>query len=328
MYIVLAVVIIGFGFINKSFGVGDDARTTYGDDWREVLQAENEELLVKEAEVDEKLAQYDEKYGDANVDEHGFDEKRFDIEVSAPDLSTIDQNNMYLEKDIKPSGYGAWQFVANSAGLLSVVSLLTIIVAAGIVAYEFRAGTIKLLLIRPISRSTILLSKYLAVLIFTLVTLLLTLLLAWIVGFILFGLEGSNPHMFIFDVMNFDPGSTGKLVSTYHQVITGYGYGLVELVMMTTLAFMISSIFRNSSLAIAIALFLMFVGGTITGIFLEFKPAIAKYILFTNTYLKQYADDYVMVEGMTLGFSITVLVVYYVIFMALSWIFFVKRDVA
>ncbi|MBE3554796.1 MAG: ABC transporter permease, partial [Thermicanus sp.] len=53
-----------------------------------------------------------------------------------------------------------------------------------------------------------------------------------------------------------------------------------------------------------------------------------KYILFANTDLRQYFDGTPLVEGMTLSFSITVLLAYFLIFNLLSWILFMKRDVA
>jgi len=129
--------------------------------------------------------------------------------------------------------------------------------------------------------------------------------------------------MLIYDYYNNDGY---RLVSVFNEIFSGYGYGLVDLVMMSTFAFMISAVFRNSSLAIGVAIFLMMGGSMIVGIFAD-KP-FAKYILFANTDLKQYADGHVMIEGMTLGFSIIVLIVYYLIFLLLSWAVFTKRDVA
>lgn len=303
MYIILAVLVIGSGILTNTF---DDYDTTNydQDNWREVMENENAELIKENEE-------YQEDY----IDEDGF--------YFGPNTDIIDRNNVYLENDIQPNGYGAWQFVADNAGLLSVVSLLTIIIAAGIIAHEFRWGTIKLLLIRPISRTKILLSKYISVLLFALFTLLFVLILAWITGAIIFGVDGVNPHMLVYDYYN-DSGY--RLVSVFSEIISGYGYGLVNLVMMSTFAFMISAVFRNSSLAIGVAIFLMMGGNMIVGIFQD-KP-FAKYILFANTDLKQYADGYVMIDGMTLGFSIIVLIVYYLIFMLLSWAVFTKRDVA
>lgn len=296
MYIILAVIVIGAATIIVAFD--DTDNVSDNGDWREALQTENEALLKENEEVPE-----DEAY------------------IVDMNMHTIEENNFHLENDIEPIDYGAWHYTIENSGLLSLVSLLTIIIAAGIVANEFRWGTIKLLLIRPISRTKILISKYVSVLLFALLTLLFLLVINWITGAIFFGVEGANPEI----VLNDNNGGF-KAVSVISEVISGYGYGLVNLVMMTTFAFMISAVFRNSALAIGTAIFLMFAGNTIVTAFAE-RP-FAKYILFANTNLKQYADGNVWIEGMTLGFSITVLVVYYIIFIALAWIFFTKRDVA
>lgn len=295
MYIILAMIIIGGAIITTVF---DDPDETVGNDnWQEALQQENDALTKENEEAGE---------------DEGF--------IIETNKDTIEENNYRLEHDIKPIKYGAWQYTIDNKDLLSLISLLTIIIAAGIVANEFRWGTIKLLLIRPISRTKILLSKYVSVLLFALFTLLFLLVMNWITGAIFFGVEGINPET----VLSKNGGY--EAVSVFHEVVSGYGYGLVNLVMMTTFAFMISAVFRNSSLAIGTAIFLMFTGNTIVTAFAD-RP-FAKYILFANTNLKQYADGDVWIEGMTLGFSITVLVVYYLIFIALAWTFFVKRDVS
>ena len=306
MYIILAVLVIGSGFITKSFG--DYDTTNYeGDNWREILEEENAELIKENEEFEKQLEE----------NEDGF--------YFGPDMEQVEINHYYLEHDIQPSTYGAWQFVADNAGLLSIISLFTIIIAAGIIAHEFRWGTIKLLLIRPISRTKILLSKYISVLLFALFTLLFLFIFAWVTGALLFGIEGPQLNMVVYNY-NYDGDYQFQVVSVFKEMISSYGYGLVNLVMMSTFAFMISAVFRNSSLAIGVAIFLMMGGNMIVSIFAD-KP-FAKYILFANTDLKQYADGYVMIEGMTLGFSIIVLIVSYLIFLLLSWVVFTKRDVA
>src|SRR5690625_7461984 len=105
-----------------------------------------------------------------------------------------------------------------------------------------------------------------------------------------------------------------QYVSVISEIISGYGYQFVNLVMMATFAFMISTIFRNSALAIGIAIFLMMAGNQIVFFFSE--HAWAKYILFANTDLSQYVDGAeTMIEGMTLYFSNVVLFHYYYIFL-------------
>src|SRR5699024_1768861 len=263
------------------------------DNWRQTLQDEN-------TEIKERMEQ--------------------DNITQSFQSSQIEKNNFYLENDIQPSSYDAWQFVMENKFLLSLVILLTIIVAAGIVANEFKWGTIKLLLIRPITRTKILASKYVSVLLFALFTLLFVLLFSWMIGALFFGINGMDPHI----VLNQSEGYAH--VSIIEQIIKGYGLQLVTLVMMATFAFMISTIFRQSSLAIGLAIFLMLSGNAIVGFFSDYEWA--KYILFANTDMNQYINGSPMFEGMSLGFSIAVLAVYYVIFLAVSWVFFTKRDIA
>jgi ABC-2 type transport system permease protein len=61
-----------------------------------------------------------------------------------------------------------------AVNLITMVTIFTVIVAAESVAGEFSGGTIKMLLIRPASRSKILLSKYISI--FTFAVLLLAVL--------------------------------------------------------------------------------------------------------------------------------------------------------
>lgn len=291
MYILLAVIIVGVGILAKVYG---DFMTYEEETWRETLETENAALMEESAEFPG---------------------------MEPFNTSLIERNNYYLDNDTMPESYGAWQFVMENEMLLSLVSLFTIIVAAGIIANEFRWGTIKLLLIRPISRTKILISKYASVLLFSLFTFAFVLLFSWIVGAVLFGIDGMNPHI----VMEKESGL--EYVSVLGEILTGYGFSLVNLLMMATFAFMISSIFRNSALAIGLAIFLMFAGNQIVFFFMERDWA--KYILFANTDLSQYFNGNTpMIEGMTLGFSITILIIYYVIFAVLAWVFFTKRDVA
>ncbi|HLR74026.1 MAG TPA: ABC transporter permease subunit [Virgibacillus sp.] len=292
MYIIIIGLIVGLAILTKTFDVDDVAYTE--DNWRDILEQDNE-VLMKEIEEDEFL--------------------------EGVNTMFIEENNFYLDNDIQPHNYGAWKFVYENNMLLMLVSLFTIVIAAGIIAHEFRWGTIKLLLIRPISRSTILLSKYISVLLFALMTLLFVFITAWITGALFFGVEGASPHILIYtETMDL------KYVAAIEEILSDYGYQMINLVMMATFAFMISAVFRNSTLAIGIAIFLMMAGNSIVTFFAD--RSWAKYILFANTNLKQYSIGSPMIEGMTLSFSITVLLIYYILFISVTWIFFTKRDVA
>ncbi|MGM0844132.1 MAG: ABC transporter permease [Bacillota bacterium] len=291
----LAIMVIGAGSVMKFTGVSQEPEG----DWKQQtqMQVEADKQYLEEME------------GNQN----------FQVQYTEQQLAI---NEYRLAKDIEPpKGESIWSFVNFNANFVEIVGLFAIIIAAGIVASEFTWGTIKLLLIRPISRTKILLSKYITVILFG-ITLLLTLfVLSTIVGAILFGTGDGQPHLVYIDGEVEEQNMVWYLIKTYLLKS-------ISITMMATMAFMISAVFRSSSLAIGISLFLLFMGGTATG-FIAMQYDWAKYSLFANTDLTMYTGAFQpLVEGMTLGFSITMLIIYFVIFHLLAFVVFNKRDVA
>ncbi|QCJ43582.1 ABC transporter permease [Bacillus sp. S3] len=231
-------------------------------------------------------------------------------------------NDYRMKHDIPPrEKYTVWSFVKDTSQLIMLAGLFIIIVSAGIVASEFNWGTIKLLLIRPINRTRILLSKYLTVLLFALFILAILFVFSTGLGAILFGMpDKAIPYL------NYYNGQVTEQNIVVHLLIY-YGLSSIDTIMLVTMAFMISSVFRNSSLAIGLSLFLLFTGGQFTTL-LSMKFDWAKYILFANTDLMQYFEGTPMVEGMTLTFSVIMLLIYFALFQTLAFVVFKKRDVA
>ncbi|OAT74851.1 hypothetical protein A7K69_00780 [Parageobacillus thermoglucosidasius] len=257
--------------------------------------------------------------------------KRMEAELSEEKLPKMYKNylqqqlaiNEYrLEHNIKPVASNTfWGYLVDSADIIALITLFTIIVAAGSVASEFSWGTIKLLLIRPASRTKILLSKYIAALLFALFMLLLLFIFSAVIGAAAFGIENiSEPYL------AYQNGAVVERSMLFH-VMQVYALNCADLVMMATFAFMISAVFRNHSLAIGLATFALFVGPQVTAL-LAMKFDWAKYLLFANTDLTQYIDGTPLVEGMTMPFSIMMLLVYFVIFNGITWLIFRKRDIA
>jgi ABC-2 type transport system permease protein len=80
-------------------------------------------------------------------------------------------------------------------------------------------------------------------------------------------------------------------------------------------------------MATGLSIFLLFMGGTITSLIAS-RYDWAKYILFANTDLTQYFDGIPLVKGMTVGFSVFMLLIYFFVFQLLAFRVFTKRDVA
>ncbi|OMF30860.1 ABC transporter permease [Paenibacillus sp. FSL H8-0548] len=207
-----------------------------------------------------------------------------------------------------------------SSILFLLVTIFTVVIAAGGVAEEFTSGTIKLLLIRPWSRSKILLSKYISIMLFAILLAILLFGSTILVNWICFGIN-ADPEIkpsFISE----------EITSPVMYMLKYYGLTLISLVVTVTLAFMLSTIFRSSGLAIGMALFLLLGVNSFVALIAMLDYKWIDYLLFIHLNLTQYLDGFPMREGMTLGFSLGVLAVYYVIFIALTWYIFNKRDVA
>lgn len=218
----------------------------------------------------------------------------------------------YLGSESAP--LGAWDAVDQLSLLYFLVSIFSVVVASDIVAGEFTWGTIKLLLIRPWTRSKILASKLVAVLLFTLAMTAVYLAASMAVSFLLFP-----------DIRSgiFSEGS-----SPFGYIMENLLYSYIDLLVITVFSFMISAVFRSGGIAIGLSMFILFAGNIFTMLFHPERYAWAKYMLFVNMDLGQYRGGQTGPAGMTLGFSAAVLTGYVVLFLVIAWLAFGKRDVA
>ncbi|MBU8583055.1 ABC transporter permease [Bacillus paralicheniformis] len=294
-YVMIAILLlsaIGLGVLTKMIG-----ETDQNPDWKKELMQENKDMKEQLKGVNNPA-----------------------LEKSYERSTAI--NEYRIKHDLPEDGdYSALSFISDASGTIPLLGLFVITVAAGIVANEFNWGTVKLLVIRPISRFKILLAKYFTVLLFALALLFILFASAGITGLALFGAgDGSQVHLAYAD-------GTVEEKSLLLHLAGSYLLNSISLLMMATMAFMISAVFRNSSLAVGISIFLLAMGGTVTNL-LATKFDWVKYILFANTDLTQYFDGSPLVSDMTLGFSIVVLAVYFIVFHVLAFGAFTKRDIA
>ncbi|MFC0274418.1 ABC transporter permease [Metabacillus herbersteinensis] len=202
-------------------------------------------------------------------------------------------------------------YVSFSTGFLMILPFFVIAIAGSIVSNEYNWGTIKFLLIRPAKRSKILLSKYITVLLFSVYFIVVFFLVSVLLGFLLFGFEGVNQD--------------SRVLS---EILMSYLICAIEVIMISTLAFSISTIFRNSALATGISILLLLTGKTFVQVLAHFDFQWGRYVLFANTNLGQYVDGRPLFEGSSLGFSIVMLLMYLMLFLGSAWMVFVRRDVS
>ena len=213
-----------------------------------------------------------------------------------------------------------WSVLGISTFLIGVVSMVIIIIAGGSIANEFSNGTIKFLLINPVSRWKIFLSKY---------TMILTLSVLLVLGFLftnvlftglMFGFGNIlNPYLYVVD------GAVHELPGMLF-LLWQYLIGSVNLLVMGTLAFAISSLMRNSAVAIGISVFLMLGGNAVVSFLGALGMDWARFFIFANTDLNAVMTGTSIFQEMTVGFSLTVIAVHMVVLFLTAWDGFMRRE--
>lgn len=234
-----------------------------------------------------------------------------------------------LEKTIKiyqytldnalPTAPSLWDQVEENSSLIVILAIFVSVIAANIVAGEFSQGTIKMLLIRPISRSKVLLSKYLAVMLFGVMMVVILFTVSVLVNGMLFGFNApTKPFLYI--------GQLGNVieVNMLYKTLESYVLKSVGIVMYATLAFMLAVVFRMNGLAQGITIVSIILGPQLASAFINYPWA--KFLLFAHT------DPSLIFAGNPFGvsvvFSMAILAGYFMIMNIISWSWFAKRDIA
>ena len=175
-----------------------------------------------------------------------------------------------------------------------------------------------MLLSRPVRRWKILTSKFVAVNLFSAFLI--------VIGYLVTVRFG--PSYYLKRVTGSFLSWNGKeivegsvLGKSLYMLVLSFGSVFVT----STFAFMIGTVFRSSSMAIGLSLFLYFTGTSIVFLLKGFE--FTKYLLFTHMDLTQFETGNKIIEEITLPFSLAVLVAYIVVFLVISYTTFIKRDI-
>lgn len=275
-------------------------------DWKPVLQ--------------QQIADYESRMRNAFVSE---DRKKFY-------QFRIEQARYYLKQDINPAAPGTATFVRTfmdlSVSLL--LPLLVVTLSADLVSAEWGEGTIKLLLTRPVKRWKILAAKYAALVMFVSLTVMAAFLAAAVVGGLFFGWGGwTMPVATGFTVTGGElDTSTAYNISQYQYILRSYGLGWVVCMAVATITFTISVLVRHAAATMGLMLAAL-IGGNIL-VDLASSWTAAKYLFMVNLRVTGYlAGSVPPIEGMSLPFSLAVLLGWGAAALIAGFWVFTKRDV-
>lgn len=158
-----------------------------------------------------------------------------------------------MDAGINPTVKTNWHYLNEVVyGLTSLVTLFTVIVCSANVSAEFSDGTIKQLLIRPHRRWSILLSKYISVLLYSFFMLFVLLGAGYLFGMLFIGAGDFDMKSFVFTFEG------QKEVAIGSQFFKGILLFLPSLFMIMTISFALSTLFKSQALAVGIGIAVLF----------------------------------------------------------------------
>lgn len=243
---------------------------------------------------------------------------------------SLQQQQYYLDHDINPAEPGAPTFMRifleNSIDLF--IPLMVMVIASDLVSSEHSLGTVKLLLTRPVKRWKVLLSKYITLCLAVSLIIAIAGFLSYAISGVVFGYKGwGAPILTGFNVT--DEGlntSQVKLLSLWKFLLMDFGLVWFVAIVVGTLSFMLSVLIRSTAAGMGVMLAALISGAILNNMISSWESA--KYFFMVNLRLTDYMKGTAPpIEGMTLAFSMLVLLVWWLAALCVSFIVFTKKDV-
>ncbi|MCL1832844.1 MAG: ABC transporter permease, partial [Oscillospiraceae bacterium] len=280
---------------------------------------ENEEAGSNSGDDNAKLEEYKDKIA--------LYEYRIDNDVSRNvSYSGLFDDMMMMSYGYEKTPTDIWKMLNACIMMFPFMSVFVIIIAGGLVSGEFSSGTIKFLLINPVKRWKILVSKYIVMLMAGAAFLAVVFGVFFFLGGALTGFQ--NMGAVNLTVSKQVISSTPAFIYFFKLLLLGS----VNVFVMATMAFALSAATRNTGLSIAVSIAAL-IGGNIINMIMRFIVQVdwGRYLIFANVDLVTIVHGGstpldAPYPGQTLAFSIGVIAVHMVIFLLMAWDGFTKRE--
>ncbi len=242
----------------------------------------------------------------------------------------IAQLQYSIDNNINPVNTTAAKFSSAfmEQAIYMFIPLLIIMLAADMVSGEASSGTIKLLLTRVVPRWKILLSKYLALVILEIIVLVFALGASIAVSGLFFGYGGwMEPVAAGFKVIGGTLDTSSVInIPQWQYILLAYSLAFFVSLVIGSISFMVSVLVRSTAASIGIMMSTL-VGGTFLSFFLA-DWEITRYFFMVNLRLTDYLSGKVQpIEGINMSFSITVLAIWAIGALTVSFVRFTKQDI-
>ena len=238
---------------------------------------------------------------------------------------TIFQSEYNIKNGIDPTTVSLSSVLVNFYGeFLLLIVIFIFMVAGPIVSQEFSKGTIKMLLVKPYSRTKILLSKYIVTLSSIFIAIAVMFLLEIIIGGLFFGLGSLSNKVVVYSNIN----DTVTYMSMFKYIVLISLSKLPQFIFLATLVFAMSTITNNTAVSI-ITGFVAYIGTNIIAALIEsLDKAWVKFFIGLNWDFNDYIfKNKPEVSGLSLGFSLFICLIHLLVFIVPTFIVFKNKDI-
>ncbi|MGG1515038.1 ABC transporter permease [Paenibacillus oryzisoli] len=272
------------------------------------------------ADQRQKVTDWEKRLSSARTPDEWKQQLRVQIQIA----------NYYLDKNVDPSSPNAVtftrEFVKNAVGLF--IPLIVMVISADIVSSEHSTGTIKLLLTRPVKRWKILLSKLITVIFFTSLTVLSTGALCYLISGAVFGYNGWEMPVFVgIQLSGSDVDfSLVRAVDQWFYLLMEFGLVWFAAVVVAIMSLMLSVLIRSTAAGMGVMLAVLISGTILSNMVSSWETA--KYLFMVNLDLTKYLTGGMPpIQGMDLSFSLSVLSVWALGALVVSFAVFSRKDI-
>jgi ABC-2 type transport system permease protein len=236
----------------------------------------------------------------------------------------------YVDNDVNPNEPNGVtftrEFMRNAIGLF--IPLMVLVIASDLVSSEHAGGTIKLLLTRPTSRWKVLLSKYIAMMLYVSLIVATIAFLCYAISGAVFGYGGwQTPTLTGFQITD-NEVSFANVHLIEHWLFIWMELGLVwfSSLVVGAIALMVSVLVRSTAAGMGIMLATIIAGSILAAMASSWESA--KYFFMLNLDTVGYlAGSPPAIPGMDLAFSITILSIWALASIIVSFGVFTRQDI-
>ena len=207
---------------------------------------------------------------------------------------------------------------------LLMIVIFIFLIAGPMISQEFSKGTIKLLLVKPYSRTKILLSKYIVTLISILMAMVIMILLQLVIGGLIFGFNSLFNDIVVYSSLT----DSVQYYNVFKYILLVSIGKLPHFIILASLAFAVSSITNNTAVSI-ITGFVGYMGTNIlAALLVNIDKPWVKYCICFHWNFKNYIFNLrPEISGINFGMSIMICIITLLVLMVPSFIVFKHKDI-